>query len=290
MTRGADALGVDQSTVSRRITNLEKHLEVKLFERHTTGYIPTHAGRQLLHHAERVEDELIEVERRVVGQDRRISGSIRVSTSAHLATELLATPLVDFAEENPEIEVNLAITNSLVDMNKYEADIIIRITTSPPETLVGRELADITAALYASKKYWTSCLKQSKKKTQAKGYRGYRWIGNAWPGEASEARKKKYLPKVIPANPRPTGHVNELLAMKQLIKAGLGVGRLPCFMGDVDPSLQRASPVFSRAGWSLWLLTHEDLRHTTRVRLFTDFMAKALNTQKDLIEGRTADG
>jgi len=76
--------------------------------------------------------------------------------------------------------------------------------------------------------------------------------------------------------------------MKQLIKAGLGVGRLPCFMGDLDPSLQRVFPVFSRVGWSLWLLTHEDLRHTTRI--FTEFMAKALNTQKDLIEGRTADG
>src|SRR6266852_4240658 len=124
MTGGADALGVDQSTVSRRIAYLERKLDVKLFERHPTGYVLTSVGEALFHHAQRMDDELITMERYVVGQDRRLSGTIRVSTSAHLAAGLLALPLVAFAEEFPDVEMNLLITNDLVNMSKHEADVI----------------------------------------------------------------------------------------------------------------------------------------------------------------------
>ncbi len=110
MTGGADALGVDQSTVSRRIAYLERKLDVKLFERHPTGYVLTSVGETLFHHAQGMDDELILMERHVVGQDRRLSGTIRVSTSAHLAAGLLALPLVAFVEEFPDVEMNLAIT------------------------------------------------------------------------------------------------------------------------------------------------------------------------------------
>lgn len=282
MTGGADALGVDQSTVSRRIAYLERKLDVKLFERHPTGYVLTSVGEALFHHAQRMDDELITMERYVVGQDRRLSGTIRVSTSAHLAAGLLALPLVAFAERFPDVEMNLLITNDLVNMSKHEADVIIRITQSPPETLVGRKVADVSAALYATKEYWRSSMKKSRKGVKENGYR---WISNAWPGETSDARVRKHLPQTRPPAARPTAQVNEVVAMKELIKAGLGVGRLPCFMGDTDRSLQRVSSVFPSVGWGLWILTHEDLRWTTRVKVFTDFIADALGTQKDLLKG-----
>jgi len=171
-------------------------------------------------------------------------------------------------------------------MNKYEADVIIRITKSPPETLVGRKLADVAAALYASKEYWRKHTKKSRKGIKENSCR---WIGNAWPGETSEARVRKHLPHAGPTAARPAAHVNEVIAMKELIKAGLGGGRLLYLMRDTDRSLQRVSPVFPRVGWGLWILTHEDLRWTTRVKVFTDFIANALSTQKDLLEGRITD-
>jgi len=145
--------GVSHSTVARRVEALETRLGAKLFDRLPSGYALTAAGEDLYEVAESVENEMDAVRRRLVGQDRRLAGVIRVTMVDIIATHLLMPDLTRFNELYPDIELEVVITYEPLNLTRREADIAIRFAKNPPDHLIGHRLASAANAVYATQDY-----------------------------------------------------------------------------------------------------------------------------------------
>lgn len=148
------ALRISHATVFRRLSDMERRLGVTLFERSRTGYTPTLAGDDLTASAKRVQSEVNGAERRIIGQDLTLTGSLRITTTDTLFAGLLSPLLANFRQHYPDITLEVVISNQLQSLSRREADIAIRPTRKPPETLVGRRVSDINLAIYGQKALW----------------------------------------------------------------------------------------------------------------------------------------
>ncbi len=273
--RGAAAdLGVSHSTISRRIDAFEQDLGVRLFERLPDGYVLTPFGEDMLQTARRLEDSVNGLERRVLGQDARLRGDLRVTMPDLLAAKLLMPDLVAFGEDYPDINLEVAISYTPFDLRRREADVAIRITRDPPEPLVGRKIITYARATYASRDYLARHdVEREPEKT-------------AWIGWDDRSRHPRWVRDSAYPNAPVRGRLNNALVQLAAAKAGMGLAMLPCFMGDTEHDLLRVPPGRPEPAWDIWILTHEDLRATARVRAFMDYMAEAFLGHRDLLEGR----
>lgn len=274
--RGAASdLGVNHSTVSRRIDAFEKKLDVRVFERLPSGYFLTQAGEEMLRSAERVQTEVTAAERRVAGRDARLSGLLRVTLPDSLAQSLLMPDLVAFCDAHPDIDLELIASSAMADLARRDADVAIRLSNDPPGYLVGRRLLKYATAIYASTAYLA-------RHDPIANADELRWIG--WSDTVSD-------PQWVRESPFPRAPARNRIAstMVQLAaaKSGMGLAMLPCYLGDTEPTLRRTLPHRPVPDRDVWLLTHEDLRHTARVRRFLDFIADAILAKRDLMEGRS---
>lgn len=268
----AARLGVSHSTVARRIDVMEVKLATKLFERLPTGYVLTPVGEDMVSVAEQVEEELDGLERRVAGHDNRLSGRIRVTMVDALATHLLMPHLVEFAHKYPDIDLDLPVAYETADLDRREADVALRFACNPPEHLIGRRLGVCATAAYASKKYLV--------RRDLKDASTTRWIGFGAPGPHPKWVRESAFPN-IPVK----GKLISLLLQLSACKAGMGLAMLPCFLGDPEASLKRLSPPKPDPRYELWILTHRDMRASARIRVFSEFIAKAIISCRPQMEG-----
>jgi DNA-binding transcriptional LysR family regulator len=274
--RAASAsLSVNHTTVSRRITSFEKNLGVRLFERLPTGYVLTAAGEEMMKSAQHIEDEVVKLDRQVIGRDAQLNGSLRVTMPIVLASHLLMPDIAAFTKIYPNISLDLAFSDEEFNLRKREADVAIRLTPNPPEYLVGRQILHPAKAIYASRDYLKS-------NDPDKHPDKLHWIG--W--EETVGQPQWVKESSFPLSPI-VHKADNLLAQVAAVEAGMGIGMLPCFLVDTMPSLVRLELSESKGSCGdLWILTHEDLRATARVRAFIDFMLKAFEQHRDLLEGR----
>lgn len=273
LSGAARTLGVNHSTVFRRIGAFEAALGVRLFERQPTGYLLTPAGEEMQAGALRVEEEIAGLSRKVTGQDLRLSGTVRVTTIDMLAFGLLPRHLADFRKAYPGIEIELIVGNATLNLSRREADVALRVGNEPPESLVGRRAGRLVFAVYGSADY---CSENTEPDLAR-----HNWIGFDAEHAALVHRFSSFLPEVKPAL-----RANSVAAAVAATKAGLGLAPLPCGIADLEPDLVRVAPLPDNFTLDLWLLTHEDLRRTARIRAFLDFVADALMKEAPLLEGR----
>ena len=152
----AKRLGVQHSTVSRRIQALEAQLATSLVERDAAGYHLTAAGEELKESALRMEQELLAFEATNSGQNDEVSGELRITAVANMASTVLMPLFAGFSKAYPQIDLRLEVTNDSVRLAKREADIALRQTNSPGETLIGTRLATVASAVYGSVDYCTA--------------------------------------------------------------------------------------------------------------------------------------
>jgi DNA-binding transcriptional LysR family regulator len=269
----ATKLDVSHSTVARRIDLLEEYLGVRLFERLSTGFAVTSAGEDVLVNAEGVENIVHDLERRVLGRDQSLAGSIHLTTMDFLATHLLMPHLVEFSRLYPDISIELSTTYDVLDMSKREADVALRITKKPPKNLVGKQVAILSVAAYASKSYL---------KTNQLGMDSTAcWIG--YSGDTSHPQwvKDSDYPH-LPAR----GNFESFLLQLEATKSGMGISMLPCLLGDSEKNLSRLPLSSPKPNDNLWLLTHRDVRTTARLRVFTKFLANAIAGEQARLEGK----
>lgn len=273
LTAAARQLKVNQSTVSRRLAAMERRLGARLFERGGDGRALTAAGDEVLETAENVEDEVLRIDRRVAGRDTRLKGHLRV-TCMDIWANRLAPHFARFAAEHPEIDLTVATSYQHLSLARREADVAIRTTDKPPDTLVGRRLFTLAIAVYGAAET-VDAMEGKPDPSQLD------WIG--WESEAYN--------RLMITNHYPTAHlrhrVDSLVVMRALVRAGLGVTVLGCWTGDSDPRLRRvyARPI-TDSGLHLWVLSHPDIRRAARVRAFTRFISEAILADRDLFEGR----
>jgi DNA-binding transcriptional LysR family regulator len=275
LVRAAASLGVAHTTVSRRLKAMESVLGVRLFDRTPDGFVLTAAGADIAASAERVEDEVLAVEGRVRGRDAELRGVLRVSTLDVLFTAF-AEDFHSFTERFPGIELILDIRRDAVSLSRREADVVLRLSTAPPETLVGRKVGSMQFGAYAS-----SALVE--RVGEGAPLSAFPWIGlDRGPNWRWFAR---WLDAAAPGAEIVLRLDNRGLVMIDAVRAGIGAQLLPCVLADVDPQLRRIAPLDPAFHVDLWLLTLQELRTNSRVRAFLSHMADALTARRAALEG-----
>ena len=272
--RAARELKIHHSTISRRIDNLEHALGTRLFDRHPEGFVLNAAGEAF---AKTVRDcgiMLEDAERRLSGQDRDLSGVVTITMAAPLAVHAFGPRLFEFADRHPEIELRILSTTDVLDIARREADIAIRTDNNPPLSLIGKRFFPYYQTVYATEDYLASHDFKNKPETA-------RWVswqdgGGKFPDWTTDTEFSKV----------PTwGYFPEMALQQSATRAGMGLAMLPCFVGDLDPYLIRATNRKPMKARDIWLLTHEDLRRTARIRAVMKFAENVLRDFKPALTG-----
>lgn len=269
----AKRMGVEHSTVSRRMKALETQIGARLIERKKAGYELTEAGEELKIAAAKMEIEALEIEGVLNGQENRIAGELRVSAINNMASSVLMPIFASFSRKYPDIALHVQVSNKFVRLAEREADIAIRLTNTPLDTLVGTKLTNVASAIYGERSYVNTL-----QKNQAVP----KWLGveccafhQSWTSAACPEHDHSFF-------------VDDTLLTLAALREGLGLAYLPCFMGDRENGLERYHAPRPIHDLGLWLLYHPDLRRTKRVTAFRQHMIEKIGEQTDLFEGRRA--
>ncbi len=274
-SRAAAALGINHTTVIRRVGAFEKSHGVQLFERHPTGLRPTSAGHNLLDATRSIETVVTGIERQILGQDQKLEGPIVLTTTDSIANGVLYPLLETFHLKFPKITIDLVVTNARLDLPRLDADLAVRPSRNPPEHLVGRNVTGMAFTVYGEARAlerWARAPGEARP-----------WIGIS--------RDLKNSPvdawmQPIEASGCVVARANSFVAARELAASGIGLSVLPCFYGDPDKRLVRTEPPQPELDTQVWILAHRDLRNTARVRALSDHLARGLRRQRDLFEGR----
>ena len=280
LAASAELLGLDPSTVFRRLRAIEARLDTRLFERAGGHYRATAAGERVVAAAAAMEAAALGLEREVAGRDRRLEGRLRVTCSETLAYRLLVPHLAAFRAEHPGIELEILIDNRELSLARRESDVALRAARPAQPDLFGRKLADVAWAFYAARRDGEGRL------GGVGDLAGHPLIG--WHEAASGVGAADWLARHVPPEAfayRSNSIVGQMLAAR----AGIGVALLPCYLGDQEPDLARVFGPMPELVRDLWLVTHADLRRTARVRAFLERIGTALEAQRPLLEGRTRE-
>lgn len=272
--RAAVALGVNHSTVSRRIRQLEDRYGARLFDPLPTGFTLTPTGEDVLELARDIELDMATLTARMAGRDVAISGSLRISIGDNFVPRL-APLLARMTSTYPQMQIQVAVSNHVADLVNREADIALRVSNLDPEPNVGRRIGTMAMAVYASRRY----IARNRGLTELSAFD---WIG--WDESWANAHTR-WMQKSIPKK-NIACRVNSPAAMYEMTRAGAGVSHLFCYVGDADPDLVRVVPELSEFSAGLWLLTHPELRNTARIRAAIDFIEQDLTKELERIEGR----
>ena len=264
----AEALGVNHSTVFRRINALEDKIDVRLFERLKTGYVLTQAGEEIIEQVQRIEEQMLEIDLKLLGKDIRLSGTIKISTTDTLGYYWLPPYVRQFKDEYPNIVIDVDIKTRFTNLSRREADILIPTVNEQPDYMVGRKLAPIIVGLYASKEY----VDRYGKPQKVGDLSSHRML---FPNEALAGLPLiKWLRKYVPSKAI-IASSDKLTGLYKIAQQGLGIAPLPHYVGDADPDLVKVLDVPRRFHRNIWILTHPDLRHTARISAFMKFMYQA---------------
>jgi DNA-binding transcriptional LysR family regulator len=275
----AERLGVNHSTVLRRIAQMEERLGARMFEKLPSGYRLTDAGEEVLEFAEQMEASSNQLETRVFGRDQSVRGLLRVALPPTLATHLLMPDFADFARLHPEIEMEILSGDEPVNLTNRQADVAIRVVyerSALPLNLHGLKGPELFGGVYMSRDLLAAW------RTGAPD--PIRWIVRNKDGVSDWARKGDVAASEVPF--RATDAAAQILA----VRLGVGMAALSCFIGDADPLLVRVPGTTLRKFGTLWLLMQGETRKTKRVRLFTEFISRRLAAYVPLLAGLSSFG
>jgi DNA-binding transcriptional LysR family regulator len=262
----ARTLGVNQTTVARRLESLEAALALKLVDRGQSGSRLTEAGRDLLAQAEQVERAAEIFGTRAAAHRRGLAGSIRVTAAELIANDVLMPALAAFRKLYPEVQVDLLISDRALDLAGGEADVAIRASHALKDSeLIARKLADHDFALYCSREY----AERRGVPATLDELPDHDLIGGdaelaAWPGALWLAEKAK--------GKAPVARSNTMGNLYHAVRVGLGIAPLGTALGDIDPDLVRCSEVIPEVRGSTWMVIRPELRDVPRVRALIDFL------------------
>ena len=277
LSTAARHVKVTQPTVGRRLSQLEENLSARLFDRLPDGFVQTAAGAELLPIAEEMERAAKTLERRQASLADQVGGTVRLSVFEAPA-QFLTNHLPEVRERLPEIEIEISLAHVNANLSKREADLVIRACLPESPELVARKLGVLSYAVYGSKAYVEA-------NPQAQGPERYsrcNWVsfdddhtyfaGQAWMRDHLEGQKAAV-------------RVNNGLVLHEAVRKGAGLGVLPCFAGDADPSLVRLTPPLQGVESDMHIIVHPDLRQLPNVRAVMDEVIRLFKQEAPRLAG-----
>jgi len=274
LSGAARRLGVNHSTIFRRINAIESELNVRLFDRRRDGYLMTEAGEAVHRAAEQIDSQVDDLYRQLLGRDLRLEGPLRVTAPEGIAIRVLAPLLATFRSRHPGVQLDLVITSDSLRLSRREADLAVRVTSRPPDHLIGRNIGRFRFALYASRAYH--------KQHQSDDPQEHLWILTE---ESFEQLPSSLWTEKDRSSARVVFSSNNIWATIAAAKQGIGVAPLPCFLGDAERGLVRLTEPLEQLTMDLWILTHPDLRKTARVQALMQFLEAELRKLERMFAG-----
>lgn len=275
----ARALEMNQSTVQRRLSALERQIGRPLVTRHPSGYRLTELGQEMVTHAERVEQAVLAFEQHLEAAQRRATGVLRVACPEPIVFRITQSTLLErFRARHPDLRVEFVMSDKYVDLSKGEADVALRSGDTDDVDLVGRKIADSFWAVYASRRY----IEEHGKPERVEDLDQHPLIG--FDESMSKHRASAWLARVAP-HAKIVARNNSVLGLVYAVKSGIGVAPLPTALGDSEPDLVRVlGPIAELA--RIWrLLAHPDVRRTARVSAFFDFIGEEIDALRPILTG-----
>lgn len=262
LARAAELLQVDVSTIFRAIRRLEASLGVALFEKSRRGYQPTDTAQALAEQAERAEQAL-DAARVALEQGKQVvSGTVRLTCTDAVLSSLLLPALARFMPNYPALALELVTSNDFANLSRRDADVALRLTTQPPEHLVGRRLGSVS---------YVVCARNDGQDRSDLSRQPWIAPDESMPDHATVLWRMHELPGVTPAY-----RCSSMHAVAQLARTGLGVAALPDFVLRSQPELQALTSALPGCDTELWLLTRPDCRALRSVQSLFDELGEAL--------------
>ncbi len=270
----AQRLRVDRATVARRVAALEGELGLALFERGPQGWRCTPAGEELSQLASRVEDDVLALARHADARDRSPSGIVRLTTATHISAYLLAPAVPLLAARYRQLVLEVAADQRTFDLTRREADLAVRMGRPRDAGLVMRKLADVAYGFYASRRWLGG-------RPRTVDLERDPFIGHD--DTFASTPHERWIREVAPHR-RIVFRTNSTASVVSAARAGVGVGLVPRFVGEVEPELVRLDGP-TPAHHEMWLLVHGELRRTPRVAAVIDWLDELVAKAGPLLAG-----
>jgi DNA-binding transcriptional LysR family regulator len=263
LNAAARKLGVNSTTVGRRLSALERDLGAKLFSRTPDGLALTAAGEAMRTAGAEMEEAVLRGEQRALGADRQLSGLVRIATTEMLGEVVILPAIRALHDRHPQIRVDLLTGSGQLDIARREADVALRYIRPDRGDLVARRAGTVAFAPYASKKY----LATRGRPAPGSGYSGHDVVTY----NSTFPKWRFGQPGGEPLrDARVVLRTNSTSMLLHAVRSGLGIGPLPCFLADADRTLERVLPTAPIESDDLWLVVHGDVQRTSRVRAVID--------------------
>lgn len=282
--RAGRTMGVDATTMGRRLRRLEARLGTTLCEQTREGQVLTEAGEQLLVQVEAMAQAAGAIgETSTVAGGPQLSGTLRISVSEGFGSWFLARFVPDFSALHPGLTLDLVASSGFLSLSKREADIAVMLSRPKAGPMLARKLSDYALRLYASPTYLAA---QGTPARAAELAANHRLVG--YIPDLLYAPELRYLDEFYPGL-APQLRSSSINAQHQLIGAGAGIGALPCFIGDADPGLVPVLPE-QRILRTFWLVTHRDTHQLARIRAGKDWIQGAVQHNRERLLPASSGG
>lgn len=284
LVAASEALGLTQPTVGRRLSAMEERLGTPLFARAGRRMQLTEAGAGILEGARRMEREMLAIERSLEVHSTALCGEVTISATEGTGTEWLTPVLFDFHRQYPEIVIKVHIDGRAVDLLHREADLALRLGRPSQPALIARHLTNLGFGLYASPEY----LARAGTPESIEALSEHAMVG------LDMRNRQLMISKAFPADEQLAGNYvylsNSPAAQLAAVEAGFGIGVLSHRWATLQGGLVRVVPDYTAAVMELWLVSHEELRYSARIRAVSDFIAQRFEADRHLFEFGSQSG
>lgn len=269
LSKAAEALAISHVTLLRKMSSIETRLKARLFDRVRGHYTPTSAGDELIQAAEAMAPVARQAEMKVLGQDLRPSGHVRITAAGIVVSHLLPPVLKQFATSFPDVTLEFLTSRNHMSLSRREADVALRVSDTVPDWLVGRKLAELDFKIYGLRSKGV----QPRLQTLSALAQQKRWV--AFESDARDLKFDRWLQDMVP-DTSVLVRVDSFEHALAMLRGGLGIALLPAFLEPICPELMPLTEAIPELRTPLWLITHKELRNAMRIKVVMQAIGPAL--------------
>lgn len=279
ISRAARQMGMDHSTVSRRITQFEYTLGASVFERTPSGLALTRLGADLMARAEEIENGVLRMGADLEAGDRDVTGTVRIAMMEGIASLYLSRRLLRLTEAYPRLSLEIVTSPQHVQVSRREADLFLSFFPAAAKSVISQRIGEFGLGLFASQDY----LNRHGRPECIEDLRDHRFID--YIRDLIHVDPVRWLDDVI-AEPQVAITSSSMIAQMGFAVGGIGIVLLPYFSVEQETKLVRVLDGVTDVKREVWLTVHNDLRGTARIRAVERYIAKLLKADRDYLFGR----